>query len=309
MLTPVQLHRRSPVPSRQGSRDPDRAVILLSSFTRPGLEALTAPHPGGAEAAAALLERWRVAQGRLAALAETESMLADDPPMLPCPPALQSRVQDMIAEPSVQQAFDLTPVTVALVEIDSLMVADACAWASDLQAWQPRALAAARDDAHLGALCLSATERDDALRAAPNRRGWQLVSSSRPVRVLGQQAEQTPQGQLRLTTVLGVPPPVVHAVRFGGRLLLVDGLHRARALRSCGVAYMPCLVSVCADLREVAALVPGMTVDRLQPLFDAPRPPLMRDFDRHRMVGVATVPRRAWRVEATWPTIDGDWLP
>jgi hypothetical protein len=80
------------------------------------------------------------------------------------------------------------------------------------------------------------------------------------------------------------PPPVVHAARLGGRLLLLDGHHRVRALASLGVRYVPCIISACNDLEELGALPTGLQRHGLRRRLAGARPPLLRDYLRRSLV-------------------------
>jgi hypothetical protein len=101
---------------------------------------------------------------------------------------------------------------------------------------------------------------------------------------------------------------VLHAVLHAGRLLLVDGHHRARVLRARGQTFLPCVVSACTDLDDVLAAAPSLGDVDLSRLFEAPRPPLLRDFDRAGLVHTRQVraTRRLLRVRVT---VEEDRLP
>jgi hypothetical protein len=107
---------------------------------------------------------------------------------------------------------------------------------------------------------------------------------------------------------VGTMPPVLHALRLNGRLLLVEGGHRARVLRALGLTYVPCLISSCIDLDDVRAARPGIEALDLDRYFEAPRPPMLRDFDRPALVCRyrARVLRRVLRL-----TVDASshWVP
>jgi ParB-like nuclease domain len=91
-------------------------------------------------------------------------------------------------------------------------------------------------------------------------------------------------GRAVLQLVAGTPPSVVRAAYWNGRLLLIDGHHRVRALRACGVNFVPCMVAACEDEADVLALAPHLRGQDLAPWFEAVRPPMLRDHDRVSLV-------------------------
>jgi hypothetical protein len=89
---------------------------------------------------------------------------------------------------------------------------------------------------------------------------------------------------LPLAKARALPPPLVHVARVGGRLLLLDGHHRVRALASMGVRYVPSIISACDHVDDVRGLLPGLEGRNLRQRLAGPRPPLLRDHLRRSLV-------------------------
>ena len=70
----------------------------------------------------ALAQEWRTANDHLKAVEATEAGIADNPPELPLPVAMQPLADRALADPMYQVAYQFVPTRVALVELDRLVV-------------------------------------------------------------------------------------------------------------------------------------------------------------------------------------------
>lgn len=258
-----------------------------------------------------LLARWRAAQVQMLQLQEKEADVADEAAVLPIPKAMARHVSRLMALPALAAHHRLVPVAVGLVEVDALMNARPALHDERLQAmaarWPHRPA-----DPELAAICLPlepAAHADVDVRVLADGGisltglesdlecfdGPELAWRAHPPVGKGRPAAAAGLGELQLRLALGPPPPVMHAIRYAGRLLLRKGHHRARTLRSLGLAYLPCLISACVHLDEVRALAPELGEADLAGLFEGPRPSLLRDFDRPSLTQV--LPHRPVRCE------------
>lgn len=56
-----------------------------------------------------------------------------------------------------------------------------------------------------------------------------------------------------LALSVGFTTNVLNVVRYGARVVLNNGYHRALALQELGVTHVPCLIQVCAHWEDVVA--------------------------------------------------------
>ncbi len=265
----------------------------------------------------ALIDTWQAAQVALGRLPEREAGCADLAAVLPLPPAMKAQSDAVSQSPEVNEAHRLVPVAFGLVEFDALMTTRRTLSEPKLAAVRS-AIAGYPDDPELARVCLS-------LAAPPARvsatrwdgRQLLIVTEAEDLRML--RCEALPGGLLpgtvvpgvarsSLQMVLGSALPVMHAVQFNGRVLLVKGHHRARVLRSMGVTFLPCLISACSGIDDVLAAAPTLDRKAVENCFSQSRPTMLRDFDRSAFThSHEALPRQRLlqvRVEVT-----SQWLP
>ena len=90
---------------------------------------------------------------------------------------------------------------------------------------------------------------------------------------------------------MGASCNLIDVVRWGDRLVLNNGHHRAHALRAQGLTHVPALIQVCGTSDELALAASAEIVDNSDLYFELPRPPLLRDFDNPALTHNLTTPR------------------
>lgn len=284
-----------------------QAHVLLARLRWEALQDLAAasrPVPEPDE----LQRRWRTARSRMHELASRERGCADNAAVLPLPPEMGEHVARVAATPALSAAFSRVPVAFGLVEIDALVAVRACLWQDTLAVYAQSVDEVLRDDRALAAFTLPLQRPAPAVRTRFDGQRWQVTADDEALAVLRATASLDETGCARLELIAGSPPPLMHAARIEGRLLLLDGAHRARSLRARGVSFAPCLISACDGIDDLQALCPWMPASELQELVDSPRPPMLRDHDRRSLVMRMPAARRSRTL-----TVDlsrwSDWLP
>ena len=148
----------------------------------------------------------------------------------------------------------------------------------------PRPLA----DADLAAVCLPLTAGDASFKVAhQGGERFVFVSDTHDTRFLGAQLVNPADikglqvhghAQAVLALSVGFTTNVLNVVRYGPRVVLNNGYHRALALRELGVTHAPCLIQVCAHWEDVGLAGSSEMYDNGPVYFSAARPPLLRDF-------------------------------
>jgi hypothetical protein len=228
-----------------------------------------------------------------------EADAADEAAVLPLPKRMGRYVTRVLSSPALAAHHSVVPVAVGLVEVDALVISSIRLDDAKVQAlqddWQHRP-----DDARLARICLplapapapaievrmssdgglTLVGRSHDLQCFEGPQLTWLPHAASSARARRGEPQEPVSGRVELRMAIGPSLPVLHAIRCDGRLLLRDGHHRALALRGLGLAYVPCLISACVHRDEVRALAPELAADELSLLFDSPRPPLLRDFNK-----------------------------
>jgi hypothetical protein len=241
-----------------------------------------------------LVQAWRGASEAYGELAEREAGCADDIGVLPLAEGMQAHLEAVMSEPAVHNAFGEVPVAFGLLEADALMAGHY--WIDERREREATGRASRiSDDADLIRTCLPAG--DDWFQPEPLVRLVQgelcvigrdadieLIDAAMVVPPAGE-AGQVPGNLVgTLSFSIGRRPPLMHVAMHAGRALLLEGRHRALALRQAGWTFLPCLISTCSTLDEVALVSTGISADYAANCFEAKRPPMLRDFGRPALV-------------------------
>jgi hypothetical protein len=81
-----------------------------------------------------------------------------------------------------------------------------------------------------------------------------------------------------IAVAVGFGCKFLNAVRVGTRVLLINGYHRACALRELGVTHVPCIIQTATCVDELALVVKGHVAEQAELYFESARPPLLKDF-------------------------------
>lgn len=241
-----------------------------------------APH----ENREALMETWWRARHAMYAIEAREAGAADAAAVLEIPHEMTAAVESRVATPMFRRASDRVPISFGMVDIDAVMCPRPVLREETLVSMRS-AFAHGPDDAELVAICLPmephASGTDEVFF---DGKAVSVISESEDIAVVpdvqagSATAGEYPAAIATLRHVITRPARWLHAIRKNGRLLLVEGHHRARVLRGLGETYLPCLISACGDDEDVQAAAPWLAGTDLARFFESPRPPMLKDFDR-----------------------------
>jgi hypothetical protein len=261
-----------------------REETLVSLYTLDGFGHHIRASAGAPPDELTLNEAWRGARAGMRRLEEREAGCADQPALLSLPQSMAAHEQALMQCPAMNAAFARTPVSFALIEGDALMASRPSLWSDRLEHFKPQAQAAATDDGLLAQLCLPLAPALPTLHSHFDGETWTVNADDSALGWMNPGWHRDAHGRAVLQLVAGTPPSVVRAAYWNGRLLLIDGHHRVRMLRACGVNFVPCMVAACEDEADVLALAPHLRGQDLAPWFEAARPPMLRDHDRVSLV-------------------------
>lgn len=278
-------------PSQHMSAFVTEQYLMSASPLRDFLERIEARAEPGDRADR--IDAWRRAQQLASELETRERGCADDAAVLPLPAEMAPCVEALVRDPAVDRAFAGVPVMFGLIELDATMCGSPV-MVEDTLAGMRASWRDVPDDPALAAVCLAsrsahrgtprASFDGEVLSVSCDDGGLAWLGGTMPSGEAAPGADGPGASAVALHLHVGSMPPVLHALRLNGRLLLVEGGHRARVLRALGLTYVPCLISSCIDLDDVRAARPGIEALDLSRYFEAPRPPMLRDFDRPALV-------------------------
>ncbi len=245
---------------------------------------------GGRDMSRALLtDEWRAANDFYETLNKTEAGIADSVTSRAIEPALQPLAEQVKADSRYHQTFNALPTRFGMVELDKLVVYQIHITGSFTQTLKQR-LPANPDLKSLFRFCLPLDTPD-----APVQ--MQRVGSKRFVfRSESTDFRFQESALLRPDQVSGYENfgPIAGlagvAVGFGSnflnviedddsqRLLLHNGYHRACALRSMGITHAPCIIQTVTRRDELDISADSDVAKSPGYYFNAPRPPLLKDY-------------------------------
>ncbi|MEA1015523.1 hypothetical protein [Sphingosinicella sp. LY1275] len=268
--------------------------------------------------AGTLADEWRAANDIYYELEQSEAGIADAAECLPLHPRLEPLAQALKANSYYRTTFDTLPTTIAMVELDKLIVSQTHI-ANRFSEARARLLGAQPDPETLFHFCLP-LERDNPevriQRLASDR--YLFSSPSTDLRaheptLLGQDqiANIASFGPIAgvIGLIVGFGSNFLTAIRSDNRLVLHNGYHRAYALRALGITHAPCIVETVTRKDELRVAASETVSEDPEFYFRAARPPLLQDFFDMRLAKRLQVRPMETAVEVefkmrSWTTTD-----
>ncbi len=256
-----------------------------------------------------LVDVWRKAAGVFAGLQVSEGGVADKPEVRPLSRKLQAHVRKLSALPHFQASFSAVPVSFGMVELDRLIVSQQHITQSSVQK-MIRSLKPPLAESALADLCLPLTPDTSGFGVALEENGRYIFSSdTHDARFLGAKLVKPSDikghvvgGHIQAVLALsvGFTTNVLNVVRYGQRMVLNNGYHRAIALRQLGITHAPCLIQVCSHWEEVGLAGSQEIYHNAPVYFTAPRPPLLRDYGNTALTKAFATVRRRKQITLTY---------
>lgn len=234
-----------------------------------------------------LADMWRGAARAFEALQTSEAGVADQPKVLPLSAQAQAHVKLLAELPYFQQTFSAVPVAFGMVPLDTLVVCQQHITRSSVARMQAT-LPSPLPEQALTDLCLPLSADKAGFRLAhQSDSSFTFVSDTHDARFLGAQlldpaalasAQVSGYPLAAIGLAVGFTTNVLNVVRYGNRLVLNNGYHRAFALRQRGVTHAPCLIQVCGHWEDVGLAGASEMFHNGPVYFSQARPPLLRDF-------------------------------
>jgi hypothetical protein len=236
-----------------------------------------------------LIDEWRAANDYYEELAKTEAGIADGVECKDLDPALKHLVEAVRVDSRYRKTFDSLPTRFGLVELDKLVVYQTHINGSFVNTLKTR-IDPNPDPVALFHFCLPLETPDTPFRiqkVGSNR--YVFCSESTDFRfqepiLLSPEQIHNYESYGSIAGAVGLP------VGFGSnflnvihdddnqRLLLHNGYHRACALHALGVTHAPCIIQTVTRRDELDISAHSDVTKSPGYYFNAPRPPLLKDF-------------------------------
>jgi hypothetical protein len=232
-------------------------------------------------------DMWRAAAKHYEALRSSEAAVADKPHVLPLPRSMQPHIDKLTQLDSFAATFSSVPIAFGMVPLAQLVCSQFDLTLSTVQVLKQHITPKMRPAA-LAKLCLPlALAHGHCVLGRETRGEYVFHSDSHDLRYLGAQLvpvaniqgyRHSGHAQAAIVIGVGFSTNVLNVVRYGDRLVLNNGYHRAMALLSQGYTHAPCVIQVCGHWEDVGLCAMGEISGNSELYFSNPRPPLLRDF-------------------------------
>lgn len=305
-----------PMPQAHADNAPkDELWLLGQPPLNDYLDVVTAETVGTAPRRGDIIASWRKANDHLAELEQREAGLADRIRCKKLPKDMRPLAQELQQLDIFRDTFDRVETTIEMVELDRIV-------ASQRHVTLPfvQGLAAKLDPSMSGAelfrFCQPLERRDapvECRKLGSDR--YAFISDSSDLRyheTMLLRADQI-SGLHRTGPVAGVVGIIVghgsnflSGIRWGKRIVLHNGYHRATALRMAGFTHAPIIVQTVTRRDELEAVAASAVTDDPAFYFRANRPPLLKDFFDDRTSTVLPVRRKRKMIEVRYTVTEID---
>lgn len=238
---------------------------------------------------APLVKEWSAAAAWYEQLAQREPGIADRLDCRELDPVLAPLAEEVLSSDRFTRTFDQLPARLAMVELAHLVVCQNHVTRSFVDRLKER-LGPNPDPVALFRFCLPARDsRAPVQMRALGSKRYEFRSDStdfrfhepvvlKPEQLAGYASFGSVAAAVGL--VVGYSANFLNAVcdDDSGRLLLHNGYHRACALLELGVTHAPCVVQTVSSRDELDLVAKPIVANDPGYFFNAPRPPLLKDF-------------------------------
>jgi hypothetical protein len=262
-----------------------------------------------------VVREWSAAALYYEELGRCEAGIADRPRGPALDPAMTPLAAQVTASPRFTRTFDTLPTRIAMVDLAHLVVCQNHVTRSFVDGLKAR-LGPRPDPVSLFRFCLPLEERPAPVQIralGPERYTFRSDSTDfrfhepvllDPAQLQGYASFGAVAGVLGL--VVGFSSNFLNAVcdDDSGRLLLHNGYHRACALLELGVTHAPCVVQTVTSRDELDLVAKPIVAESPGYFFNAPRPPLLKDFLDPRIRKIMPIKKMSRVIEVNFEVRD-----
>lgn len=262
---------------------------------------------------AELVKAWCSANDYYRELERTEAGIANQAECRDLDPGLAALAAQVKTHPWYRHAFDTVPTCFGVVELDRLIVFQKHVTRNAIDALKAR-IGPAPDAAASFRVCLPLEPPSapvEIRRFGSRRYVFRCDSTDfrfheptllKPAQAPGYESFGAIAGIVGL--VVGFGSNFLNVIKFGKRLLLNNGYHRACALRALGVRYAPCIIQMPTRGDDLEIVLEGRLAEDAEFYFESARPPILKDFFDPRIRKVWPTHRRVRIIEVNFDVKD-----
>lgn len=234
-----------------------------------------------------LAQEWREIQQHVTDVEQAEKGVADNPQFVPLPDEMIPAAQEARLYEATQRAFGARSHQWWLVEIDRVVVFQPwvdLGFVREIQASIPKPVSHAD---HIRVAAGSYMTKPAVVASQLSEDRYVFTSRSTDVRFLGTElldpaCIQNHQSKGYATHVvavfIGSGVNCLSAIHVDNRLILLNGTHRAYALRDMGFTHVACLVTHVTNSDERSRVLPASVKQDEARYLSESRPPLFKDY-------------------------------
>ncbi len=247
-----------------------------------------------------LVNEWRTANDYYYELEQIEAGIADEISIRDLDAATTPIADELMASPRFQRSYDAVPTTIAMVELDRLIVSQSHIDITHCAQQQAR-LGKKASGEKLLRFCQGLDREDPPVKIQRTGRSrFTFTSPSSDFR-FHEPVALTPDliagiasvrgGSTALALTLGYSSNYLNVIRSENRMVIYNGHHRAYTLRALGYTHAPCIVQTVTRRDELNLIASGNLTDTPEFYFRNARPPLLKDYFDSRIRKVFHLPR------------------
>lgn len=261
----------------------------------------------------ALTAEWSKANDYYFELEKREAGIADSVQLRKLDRKLAPLAESVAADPRFRRTFDPLPTSFGVVELDRLVLCQIHVTKTFVDELAGR-LGPAPDPVALFNFCLPLQASDAPVRVRRmGSRRFVFQSDSRdfrfhesvalrPDQINGYEAFGHVAGAIGL--MVGFSSNWLNVIRYGKRLLLHNGYHRACALRSLGITHAPCVIQTVTRVDELDIVAKENVADDPEFYFRSRRPPLLKDYFNPRIRKLLPIQKLTRSIEISFEVRD-----
>lgn len=253
-----------------------------------------------------LTREWRTAHALVKELQSNDASSADMHDLEGLPSTVSQDAETILERPEFQHKYGLVPYTWALVELDRLIVWQSyvdlpyVALLRERLGYRPslRELVrfAAGESNDKPPVCVTGYGGNDYVITSPSS-DLRVLSISQLDPKSFQDYNTGGRPAAMFGVYVGYSMNTLSAVHMSGRTILMNGTHRAYALRAHGLTHVPCMIRRPLSTEDLDLVGPGNADARFSTSFTAKRPPLLKDFFDPRLVKSYPAVRKTHQIE------------
>jgi hypothetical protein len=259
--------------------------------------------------ARSLADAWRAANDVINELQTLEAGFADNPSLGDLHPAVTDARDRLLRDEAFLQAMAIVPIDIRMVELDRLVIPQKHVSLGSTRHIQSQ-FGGDPDPLSLFNLCVPLDHPRESVRCLRSgNESFVFVSSSHDLRFLdvftldaAQMASAPVRGVAAtgLGLMIGYSFNCMTAMHVQNRLVLINGTHRATALRQMGITHAPCVIQKITRPEERLLIGPRELNRNPAEFLAIPRPTVLKDFLDPRLHQKVRVSRRMRQLKVSF---------